>query len=180
MTTSTTTITPATCIAPAKRTRKIVTEGAPAAFIPAIPYLRIVRDLSSPSYAATGEREPVRGPRDVYALLRTEMESEEVERFVVLVLDAQHRLMAKVEVSRGIVNSSLVHPREVFRIAIALGAVSLVLAHNHPSGDTAASADDRAVTSQLVAAGRLLDIPVQDHIIVGRGTFLSFAEAGLL
>ena len=85
-----------------------------------------------------------------------------------------------VLVSRGILNSSLVHPREVFREAIAERAASLVLVHNHPSGDPTPSPDDRAITSQLVAAGRLLDIPIQDHVVIGRGRFVSFAEAGLL
>ena len=83
-------------------------------------------------------------------------------------------------VSRGILNSSLVHPREVFREAIAERAASLVLVHNHPSGDPTPSPDDRAITAQLVAAGRLLDIPIQDHLVIGRGRFVSFAEAGLL
>src|SRR5918911_768911 len=73
-----------------------------------------------------------------------------------------------------------VHPREVFREAIAERAAAIILVHNHPSGDPTPSADDRLVTEQLVAAGRLLDIPVHDHVIVGRGRFVSFAEAGLL
>jgi len=90
------------------------------------------------------------------------------------------RLERDVLVTRGILNSSLVHPREVFREAIAERAAAIILVHNHPSGDPTPSADDRAVTAQLVAAGRLLDIPVHDHIIVGRGRYASFAEAGLL
>jgi len=85
-----------------------------------------------------------------------------------------------VLVSRGILNSSLVHPREVFREAIAERAASIVLVHNHPSGDPTPSPDDRAITSQLVAAGRLLDIPINDHLVIGRGRYISFAEAGLL
>jgi DNA repair protein RadC len=73
-----------------------------------------------------------------------------------------------------------VHPREVFREAIAERAASIVLVHNHPSGDPTPSVDDRAITSQLVAAGRLLDIPIQDHVVIGQGRFISFAEEGLL
>ena len=71
-------------------------------------------------------------------------------------------------VTRGILNSSLVHPREVFVHAIVARAASVILCHNHPSGDPTPSPDDRAVTEQLVAAGRLLDIPVHDHVIIGR------------
>jgi DNA repair protein RadC len=108
------------------------------------------------------------------------MEDLPVEEFHVAVLDAQHRLERDVTVTRGTLTSSLVHPREVFREAIAERAAALVLIHNHPSGDPSPSADDRAVTEQLVAAGRLLDIPVHDHVIIGRGRYASFAEAGLL
>src|SRR5947199_97142 len=75
---------------------------------------------------------------------------------------------------------ALVHPREVFRAAIAEAAAGIIVVHNHPSGDATPSADDRAVTRQLVDAGRLLDLPVYDHVIVGGDRYVSFAEAGLL
>jgi DNA repair protein RadC len=123
---------------------------------------------------------PIRSPRDVVALFAPRLEDLPVEEFHVAVLDAQHRMERDVTVTRGILNSSLVHPREVFREAIAERAASVVLVHNHPSGDPVPSNDDRAVTEQLVAAGRLLDIPVHDHVIIGRGRYTSFAEAGLL
>jgi len=126
------------------------------------------------------EGAPIRAPRDVYQLYAPRLQDLPVEEFHVAVLDAQHRLERDVLVTRGILNSSLVHPREVFREAIAERAAAIVLVHNHPSGDPTPSADDRAVTDQLVAAGRLLDIPVHDHVIVGRGRYASFAEAGLL
>ena len=129
---------------------------------------------------ASDEGEPLRGPRDVWRFYAPRMEALTVEEFHVAVLDSQHRLERDVLVSRGILNSSLVHPREVFREAIAERAASLVLVHNHPSGDPTPSADDRAITSQLVAAGRLLDIPIHDHVVIGRGRFVSFAEMGLL
>ena len=123
---------------------------------------------------------PVRSPRDVVELFAARLEDLPVEEFHVAVLDSQHRLERDIMVTRGILNSSLVHPREVFREAIAERAAAIILVHNHPSGDPTPSADDRVVTEQLVAAGRLLDIPVHDHIIVGRGRYTSFAEAGLL
>jgi len=123
---------------------------------------------------------PVRSPRDVVAYFGPRMEDLPVEEFHVAVLDAQHRLERDVTVTRGLLSSSLVHPREVFREAIAERAAAVILVHNHPSGDPMPSADDRAVTEQLVAAGRLLDIPVHDHVIIGRGRYTSFAEAGLL
>ena len=126
------------------------------------------------------EGAPVRSPADVYAVFAPRLEDLPVEEFHVAVLDAQHRLERDVTITRGILNSSLVHPREVFREAIAERAAALILVHNHPSGDPTPSADDRLVTEQLVAAGRLLDIPVHDNVIIGRGRYTSFAQAGLL
>jgi DNA repair protein RadC len=132
---------------------------------------------------AAEEREdgiPIRGPRDVHQVFGQRLQDLPVEEFHVAILDSQHRLERDVTVTRGLLNSSLVHPREVFREAIAENAAAIILVHNHPSGDPTPSPDDRITTEQLVQAGRLLDIPVQDHIIVGRGRYISFAEAGLL
>lgn len=123
---------------------------------------------------------PLRAPRDVWAAFAPRLQDLPVEEFHVAVLDSQHRLDRDITITRGILNSSLVHPREVFREAIAERAAAIILVHNHPSGDPTPSADDRAITTQLVAAGRLLDIPVADHVVIGRGRYLSFAEAGLL
>jgi DNA repair protein RadC len=127
------------------------------------------------------EGAPMRSPRDVVAAFAPRLEDLPVEEFHVAVLDSQHRLERDVTVTRGILNSSLVHPREVFREAIAERAAAIILVHNHPSGDPTPSGDDRAVTEQLAAAGKLLDIPVHDHVIIGRGgRYTSFAEAGYL
>lgn len=126
------------------------------------------------------ERTPVRSPRDVFSVMAPRLQDLQVEEFHVLILDAQHRLERDVVVTRGILNSSLVHPREVFAEAIAERAAAINLVHNHPSGDPTPSADDRNVTDQLVAAGRLLDIPVHDHLIFGHGRYTSFAESGLI
>ncbi len=123
---------------------------------------------------------PLTGPLDVYRHFAPALEDLPVEEFHVAVLDTQHRLERDVRVTRGLLSASLVHPREVFREAIAERAASIILIHNHPSGDPTPSPDDQRVTSQLVAAGRLLDIPVHDHVIIGRGRYASFAESGLL
>ena len=122
----------------------------------------------------------IRSPRDVASVFAPRLEDLPVEEFHVAVLDTQNRMERDITVTKGILNSSLVHPREVFREAIAERAAAIVLVHNHPSGDPTPSADDRVVTEQLVAAGRLLDIPVHDHVIIGRGRYVSFAELGLL
>jgi DNA repair protein RadC len=123
---------------------------------------------------------PLRSPADVRAAFAARLQDLAVEEFHVAILDAQHRLDRDVTVSRGVLDASLVHPREVFREAIAERAAAVILVHNHPSGDPTPSNADREVTRQLVAAGRLLDIPVHDHVIIGRGRYVSFAEAGLL
>ena len=150
---------------------------------PRLVTLRLIRESTFPApegYSA--EPVPIRSPRDVYAYMAPYGEREVCEAFWILPLDSQHRLIGAgpTVITRGILNSSLVHPREVFCAAIVASAAAVILSHNHPSGDPAPSSDDRLVTEQLVAAGRLLDIPVHDHVILGRGRYVSFAEAGLL
>lgn len=139
--------------------------------------LELGRRMSAESF---DEGTPLRSPRDVWRAYAPRLEDLPVEEFHVAVLDAQHRLDRDILITRGILNSSLVHAREVFREAIAERAAAIVLVHNHPSGDPTPSPDDRAITTQLVAAGRLLDIPVADHVIIGRGRYVSFSEAGML
>jgi len=122
----------------------------------------------------------VRDPADVAALLGPRLRDLAVEEFHVLALDSQSRVRRDVLVTRGLLNSALVHPREVFRAAIAEAAAGIIVVHNHPSGDPTPSAEDRAVTRQLVEAGKLLDLPVYDHVIVAGDRWLSFVGAGLL
>jgi DNA repair protein RadC len=104
------------------------------------------------------------------------------EHFWAVLLNAQLGYLMHTEVSVGTLNASLVHPREVFGPALREGAASLVLIHNHPSGDPTPSQEDIRLTRQLAEAGRLLDVPVHDHMVIGNGTtaYVSFAERGLL
>ena len=122
----------------------------------------------------------IRGPADVHRYFAARLRDLTVEEFHVLALGSQSQIQGALLITRGILNSSLVHPREVFRAAIAEAAAGIIVVHNHPSGDPTPSADDRAVTRQLVEAGRMLDVPVYDHVIVGGDRYVSFAEAGLL
>ena len=122
----------------------------------------------------------VRSPADVYGWCAPAMRDLVVEEFHVLTLDVQNRVTQDILITRGILNSSLVHPREVFRAAIAEAAAGVIVVHNHPSGTITPSEDDRVVTTQLAEAGRLLDLPVYDHVIVAGDQYFSFAEAGLL
>jgi DNA repair protein RadC len=122
----------------------------------------------------------IRSPADVHRRYGPLLRDLMVEEFHLLTLDAQNRVTRQTLITRGILNSSLVHPREVFRAAIAEAAAGIIVVHNHPSGSPSPSADDKAVTVQLVEAGKLLDIPVYDHVVVGGDQYFSFAEAGLL
>lgn len=122
----------------------------------------------------------IREPEDVVRLFDGRLRDLAVEEFHLLALDSQSQVLREVMVTRGLLNSSLVHPREVFRAAIAEAAAGIIVVHNHPSGDPTPSAEDRAVTRQLVAAGQLLDLPLYDHVILAGDRFLSFATAGLL
>ena len=103
---------------------------------------------------------------------------EKREHFVVVLLDTQGVLMKASTVHIGTLNAAMVGPREVFREAIREGASSIIVAHNHPSGVTDPSQEDREITKRLVEVGKLLDIPVQDHLILGERSYFSFLERG--
>lgn len=123
-------------------------------------------------------------PGSVADLLREENRAYEVETFQTLLLNVRHRLIRVERVSQGTLDTLLVHPREVFRAAIAANAAAVVLVHNHPSGDPAPSEADIKVTRDLIRAGQLLKIEVLDHVILGRRTpervrdYVSLRELG--
>ncbi len=136
---------------------------------------------------ATPDRARICTPEDAVRLLAPEARTLEREIFWVLNLDTKNRLHGRPqEISQGILDASLVHPREVFREAVRSGAAAVVLAHNHPSGDPHPSAEDVRITRQLIEAGRVMDIRVMDHVIVGSGDpqglprFTSLREEGIL
>ncbi|HKP49024.1 MAG TPA: DNA repair protein RadC [Gemmatimonadales bacterium] len=122
----------------------------------------------------------IREPEDVLRLFGPRLRDLQVEEFHLLALDSQSQVLREVLITRGLLNGSLVHPREVFRAAIAEAAAGIIVVHNHPSGDPTPSAEDRAATKQLCSAGRLLDLPVYDHVIIAGDRYVSFATAGLL
>lgn len=144
---------------------------------------RLIAAFELGARLAREERPPIvriREPEDVAHLFQDRLRDLQVEEFHLLALDSQSQVLREVLVTRGLLNSSLVHPREVFRAAIAEAAAGIIVVHNHPSGDPTPSAEDRAVTQQLAAAGRLLDLPLYDHVIIAGDRFVSFATAGLL
>jgi DNA repair protein RadC len=125
------------------------------------------------------ERKPrptLRSASDVQVLLAGELRGAAQETFHALLLDGKHRLSRREQVSQGTLNSSLVHPREVFVAAVREGAAALIVAHNHPSGDPEPSAEDLAVTRRLVEAGKILGVPLLDHVVIGDRSFVSIRE----
>jgi DNA repair protein RadC len=104
----------------------------------------------------------------------------DVERVIALHLNTKHRLIGVHTVSVGTLDSSLVHPREVFKAAFLANAAGLILAHNHPSGDPTPSREDVRLTRQLVECADLLDMRIHDHVIIGRERFVSLAQRGAL
>lgn len=126
------------------------------------------------------ERSRIRGPRDVYSRCAPSLRDLEREEFLVLLLNTQHAITREIVVTRGILDASVVHPREVFKPAVLESAAAVILVHNHPSGDPTPSPEDREVTGQLAESGRILGIPVLDHVVIGDGRFVSFVETGIL
>ena len=127
-----------------------------------------------------GVRTVLSGPAEVYAAFGPLMEDLKHEVFRIALLDAQNGLLADRIVSEGTLSASLVHPREVFKPAILESAASVILLHNHPSGDPTPSRDDIRLTRQLVECARLLDLRIHDHVVIGRGRFVSLAERGVV
>ena len=124
----------------------------------------------------------VSSPDQVYKAITmlTNAEEEAQEVFGILVLNTKNKIVAVHEISRGTLNSSVVHPREVFKPAILHNAAAIVCFHNHPSGDPEPSKDDILITHRLVEAGKIMGIEVFDHIIVGDNGYVSLKERGVI
>jgi DNA repair protein RadC len=144
-----------------------------------IPTLRlaVIRD------GATAARvETISRSTDAAALVRTYLGNVDREHFIVLLLDGKHHVIGINTVSVGTLTAALIHPREVFKAAMLTQCAALICAHNHPSGDTTPSREDRELTERLAACGRLLGVPLLDHVIIGDGTdtHFSFADHRLI
>lgn len=142
---------------------------------------RVMSTLVNMPYAAAGLSVPsgakMSTPGAVCEFIAEQIQNEAQEVFCALVLDNVYRVIGYYEISRGTVNKSIVHPRDVFGPAIRVGGSAVIVAHNHPSGDTVPSAGDRALTRRLIEAGKLLGVPVLDHVLCGREAY-SFREDG--
>jgi DNA repair protein RadC len=122
----------------------------------------------------------LRTPDDVANYYIPRFQGERVETFLTLLLNSTNQVFREVAITKGSLNSSIVHPREVFRVAITESAAGIILIHNHPSGNSEPSKEDLLITNQLAEAGKIIDIKVLDHIIIAGDSFTSFAQKGLI
>ncbi|WP_310794962.1 RadC family protein [Desulfofundulus thermocisternus] len=130
--------------------------------------------------AGSGARPVIRSPEDAARLVMEEMRHLDREHFRALLLNTKNEVIAREIVSIGTLNSSTVHPRELFKIAIRRNAAAVILLHNHPSGDPTPSQEDLDVTRRLWEAGRIIGIEILDHLIIGDNKYVSFKAEGLI
>jgi DNA repair protein RadC len=130
-------------------------------------------------YSESSRKTIVKTPEDVAALLTGRLKEKKKEYFLAVLLDTRNQLIKVAEISIGSLDSSVVHPREVFKEAISASAAAVIFVHNHPSGDTEASEDDIKLTKRLVEAGEIIGIDVLDHIIIGGKNHVSLKRLGL-
>lgn len=123
---------------------------------------------------------PVTCPQEAYVVLKHQLAWEDREIFATIILDTRNQVLGINTVSVGTLNASLVHPREVFKVPIIMGAANLILAHNHPTCDTTPSREDIELTRRLKQGGELLGIEILDHVIIGGNNFLSMKEAHII
>jgi DNA repair protein RadC len=143
--------------------------------------LKAALELSRRYSRELGELKPrFANSRMVYLHFHEWFLGKQQEELWVAVLDMKNQMVLKQEISRGTLNGSPIHPREVFGIAIRNAGAGIILLHNHPSGDPAPSPEDRKVTLQMSEAGKLLGIPLLDHIIIGNGSYFSFKDQSLI
>lgn len=127
------------------------------------------------------DRKIIRSPNDCFELMKVICGTCVTEQFNIIMLSTKNHVLGISTISTGTLNTSIVHPREIFQVALLQGMVaSIILVHNHPSGDANPSQEDLALTKKLVEAGKVLDIPVIDHIIVGDNTYASLKEKGVI
>ena len=129
----------------------------------------------------TEEEKPrINSPEVVYSFIYPKLREQKKESFIALYLNTKNQLIREETISIGSLNANIVHPREVFKTAIAESAAAIIVAHNHPSGDPSPSQNDIDITRKLIDAGRIMGIDLYDHIIIGNGRFLSMKEENLI
>ena len=132
------------------------------------------------SVSKNGNVAVVSGPEDVAAYAIPRLSYQQKEHFCVMLMNIKNHILSMQTISVGSLTASVVHPREVFKAAVQQSAASMILIHNHPSGDPTPSREDIVTTNRMVSAGKVMDIPVLDHIIIGNNRFISMKEKGLI
>ncbi|WP_163191786.1 RadC family protein [Clostridium thermarum] len=128
----------------------------------------------------SGEEYIIKSPADAASILMETMRSLKQEVLKIILVNTKNKVILIKDVSMGSINSSIVHPREVFMEAVRRSAASIIVCHNHPSGDPTPSSEDINITHRLKECGKLLGIELLDHIIIGNGTYISLKEKGIL
>ena len=130
--------------------------------------------------SCVSDHNAIKSPEEVFWLVSADFAEAAVEMAMMLALDTKNKVIGVFTISTGSLNASIIHPRDVFQRAILSNAASVILVHNHPSGDPTPSPEDVELTSKLVEAGKMLDIAVLDHVIIGDGKYASLKEKGLM
>ena len=142
--------------------------------------LKAVGELGKELAVQKIDLEQIKSPSDVAQILIPRLGDLQHEKFEVILLNTKHKIIGIKEISRGSLNSSIVHPREVFRIAIKRSSASIIVAHNHPSGDTTPSEEDIELTKRLIKTGEIVGIDLLDHLIIAQQNYISLKEKQLV
>jgi DNA repair protein RadC len=142
--------------------------------------IKAVFELAKRSEEEIGEKISIKSSEDVVKLIRPKLKNKKKEYFLLLSLDSRNNLIRVSDISIGTLNANLIHPREVFKEAIQSLAVSMILVHNHPSGDATPSENDLEITKQLIEASKIIDIIILDHIIISSRDYKSMKDKELL
>jgi DNA repair protein RadC len=130
--------------------------------------------------SAIVEKQMVKTPEDAYLILKGKFRGKKKESFWAILLDTRNHVIKSAEISIGSLDSSIVHPRELFKEAISSSSSSMIVAHNHPSGNPEASQEDISLTKRLIQAGKIVGIDVVDHLVIGDGKFISMKREDLI
>ena len=122
----------------------------------------------------------IKTPEDVVNILSADYDAAVVEMAQMLALGTKNKIIGIFTISTGSLNASIIHPRDIFQRAILSNAASVILAHNHPSGDPTPSSEDIELTNKLVQVGKMMDLPILDHVVIGDGKFVSLKERGII
>ncbi|MFT4282907.1 MAG: RadC family protein [Candidatus Woesearchaeota archaeon] len=142
--------------------------------------IKAIYELSKRIKIKNNKNKQIKCAKDVYNLVKENMQNLEVEYFKILLLNTKNKPIKLSTITKGTLNFTVLHPREIFKEAIKENTASIILLHNHPSGDSSPSNEDIDVTNKLIEASKIISIEILDHIIIGKNNYFSFKESGLM